>query len=365
MYLVQLSGNRTGHADSTPESCYSLSPGVAQPHHQLAMGSTSSSFMQSASPEDSKEGIADPVYSAYQGEAQLPTPETSSTVMDQGAQDNFQSYPCDDGGYARVQFPDFLRDVLYDQSFSNPRLPEAQGPGVLDFYDDANLDFSAFDFGLLDHWNVDPARGTADQPDSSEDPVGMPAMRSALVKIWTESPWRWTPGKTDNCYTEQSNLPLPASDAHTPQTHDNPTPVDRVVKDTLQPSSRDKTLAIVLSTCRESRMANRVASSFPSTDMMDSWINIFLAAHLCQVSSWIHYGSLSLNNQWPEWLATAAAAGAVLTPVPAFRRFGFALQEAIRECSCLYKPSGWLIKNRGCYSRESELQHSTFLDSGY
>ena len=339
MYLVQLSGNRTGHAaESTPESCYSLSPGVAQPHHQLAMGSTSSSFMQSASPEDSKEGIANPAYSAHQGGAQLPTPEasSSSTAVDRGTQDNFQSYPpCHDVGYAandheRVQFPDFLRDVLYDQSFSDPRLPEAQGPGVLDFYDDANLDFSAFDFGLLDHWN-DPARGVADQTTNPEDPVGMAAMRSALVKIWTESPWRWTPGKTDNCYTEQSNLPLPASDAHACQTHDNPTPVDRVVKDTLQPSCRDKTLAIVLGTCRESRMASCVASSFPSTDMMDSWINIFLAAHLCQVSSWIHYGSFSLNSQWPEWLATAAAAGAVLTPVPAFRRFGFALQEAIRE----------------------------------
>jgi hypothetical protein len=338
MYLVQLSGNRTGHAESTPDSRYSLSPGVGQPHHQLAMGSTSSPFMQSASPEDSKEGIANPVYSAYQGEAQLPTPEASSTTVDQGAQDNFHPYPpCDDVGYAandhaRVQFPDFLRDVLYDQSFSNPRLPETQGPGVLDFYDDANLDFSTFDFGLLDHWNVDPARGVADQTANSDDPVGMAAMRSALVKIWTESPWRWTPGNTDNCYTEQSNLPLPANDAHAPQAHDNPTPVDRVVKDTLQPSCRDKTLAIVLSTCRESRMASRVASSFPSTDMMDSWINIFLAAHLCQVSSWIHYGSFSLNSQWPEWLATAAAAGAVLTPVPAFRRFGFALQEAIREC---------------------------------
>lgn len=305
------------------------------------MGSTSSPFMQSASPEDSKEGIANPVYPAYQEEAQLPTPEPSSTTVDQGNRGSFRPYPCDDVGYAAandhasVQFPDYLRDVLYDQSFSNSRVPETQGPSVLDFCDNANLDFSAFDFGLLDHWNVDPVRGVADQTTSSEDPVGMTAMPSALVKIWTESPWRWTPGKTDNCYTEQSNLPLPPNDPHAPQIHDSRTPpVDRVVNDTLQPSCRDKTLAIVLSTCRESRMANRVASSFPSTDMMDSWINIFLAAHLCQVSSWIHYGSFLLNSQWPEWLATAAAAGAVLTPVPAFRRFGFALQEAVRECYC-------------------------------
>ncbi|KAK4158487.1 zinc finger protein klf1 [Chaetomidium leptoderma] len=327
LYLVHLSGNRAGHQDA------------GQPQHQLPAAVTSSSFMQSASPEDNKEGIATPVYAAYKQEAQLPTPETSSAPVDQSIPGNFRSYPPhDDMAYegqeqARAPFPDFLRDVLYDQSLGNPaRLPEApQGPAVLDFCDDANLDFKDFDFSLLDHWNFDLARGTANQTTSSEGPVNMTAMRSALAQIWTESPWRWTPGKTDNRYTEQSNLPLPSNDAHTHQIHDNQTPVDRVAKEKLHLSCRDKILAIVLGTCRESRMANRVASSFPSVDMIDSWINIFLAARLCHVSSWVHYGSFSLNSMCPEWLATAAAAGAVLTPVPAFRSFGFALQESIQN----------------------------------
>lgn len=294
--------------------------------------------MHSASPEDSKEGIATPVYPAYNDEASLPNPEVLSTTSNHGNPDNLPSYTGHDVDYAnrdhaRAQFPDFLRDVLYDQPFGNPRLTEAQGLGVLDFYDDPNLDFKEFDFGLLDHWNVDPSRSMADQTSSPEDHAGMKAMRSALVKAWTESPWRWswTPVASDNCYTEQSNLPLPSAHAHTHQTRDKRTAADRVARDTLHPSFRDKALAIVLSTCRETRMANKVASSFPSAETMDSWINIFLAAHSCQVSSWIHYGSFSLNNQWPEWLAIAGAAGAVLTPVPAFSRFGYALQEAIRE----------------------------------
>jgi hypothetical protein len=255
---------------------------------------------------------------------------------------------------ARTQFPDFLRDALYDQSLVNPsRLPETQGPSMLDFYDDTNLDFNEFDFGLL-HWNLDPDRNVADQADNAaEDPAGMTQMRSTLVKIWTESPWRWTPGTADNCYTEQSNLPLPSNDPHSPQSHDNRAAVDR---DTLRPSCRDKVLAIVLRTCRESRMANRVASSFPSAETMGSWIKIFLAAHMCAVSSWIHYGSFSLNSQWPEWLAAAAAAGAVLTPVPAFRRFGFALQEAIRESCFCVRYLLFTNRDRRCYSGKGELQ---------
>lgn len=339
MYLVHLSGNRAEHQESTPESCYSQSSGAGPPQHRLTACLTSSSFTQSASPEESKEGITTPTYPSYPEEDQLPTPGTSSASVDH-VDYTYQ-------GQERPNFPEFLRDVLYDQPMSgSARAPEAQGPAMLDFYDDANLDFKEFDFGLLDHWNFEPPRNVPDQTISSEDPGSMTAMRSALVKMWTESPWRWMPGKTDNCYTEQSNLPLPSPHAHGPPAQDSQTARDRLVQNTLHPACRDKILAIVLSTCREPRMASKVASSFPSASTMDSWINIFLAAHMCQVSSWIHYGSLSINNQWPEWLAIASAAGAVLTPVPAFRSFGLALQEAIRECSPPNLASWLLATNR-------------------
>jgi len=250
----------------------------------------------------------------------------------------FPSHPGGDMQYGgqeemRAQFPDFLRDVLYDQSLGNlAKSSEAQGP-MLDFYDDVNLDFNEFDFSILNHWIPDPAPDVAAQTTNPQDPVGMTEMRSTLSKIWTESPWRWTPGNTDNRFTEQPNLPLPSYDANSSRTHESRMAINRVAKEPLRPSCRDKILAIVLSTCRDSNMASRVASSFPATDTIDSWINMFLAAHMCQVSSWVHYGSFSLNNQWPEWLAVAAAAGAILTAVPAFRRFGLALQEAIREFS--------------------------------
>jgi hypothetical protein len=233
---------------------------------------------------------------------------------------------------------------------------------MLNFYDDANLDFKEFDFGLLDHWTFDATRTMEDQTAAgTEDSAGMTAMRSTLVKIWTDSPWRWSPQKTDNCFSEQSHLPLPSpsKDGHDAHTPDHRTAVDRVTQDRLQASCRDKILAIVLGTCRESLMASRVASSFPSVDTMDSWINLFLAAHLCQVSSWVHYGSFSLNSQCPEWLAMAGAAGAILTPAPPFRRFGFALQEAIRECSPFRRQgrerrADKSFGNRRCDTREGE-----------
>ncbi|KAK3300346.1 uncharacterized protein B0H64DRAFT_13118 [Chaetomium fimeti] len=334
-YSTQLPKHRTGHTESTPESCCSLSSSAGQPQHRLPADLASSSYVRSTSPEDSKQDISPLAYPTYQG-LQICTPEAPSTVAVQPPTDNLHGYSGGGAEYTEheqpgPQFPDFLCDVLYEQPLGNPsRLPDAQGLSTLDFYDDANLDFNEFDFNLL-NWNLDTAQVTPEDTVASEDPAGMTEMRSSLAKLWTESPWRWTPGKADNCYTEQSNLPLPSNDIGSPQTHNNRPAVDRVASDTLRPSCRDKILAIVLGTCRESRMASRVASSFPSADTMDSWINMFLAAHMSQTASWIHYGSFSLNSQWPEWLAVAAAAGAVLTPVPAVRRFGLALQEAIRE----------------------------------
>lgn len=252
--------------------------------------------------------------------------------MDHGNTDNYpppgQAPDTDD--VANPPFSDFLRDVLYEQSMQDHhRMAEAQGLAVLDFCNNANLELKDMDFGLLNHWNVEDAFGYQ-QPNQRDSVVDMSAMRSKLVKIWTESPWRWNPGQSDTGYTEQHHLPLSSSDAQKSQ--DNGRKVDKAIQDELHSSSRDKILAVILSNCRENSVRARVASSFPSTEVMDSWVHIFLASHLCQVSAWVHYGSFSLNSQWPEWLAMAAAQGAVMTPVPTLRRFGFALQEAVREC---------------------------------
>lgn len=311
----------------------------------------------------------------------------------------------------KLPFSDFLRDVLYDQSLS-----QAQGLAVLDFCDDSSLDLNAMDFGLLDYWlhdepfiplpssdpaQFDPSSGsvpstttTAEtgQAGTNSDPVNISAMRPKLAQIWTDSPWRWTPQRTDNVYAEQSHLPLSTSGHSSPsfsprsalkrkpsdlspsQPTDNNNKATQQQQNsgsqgqqqlialnqhTLHSSGRDLILSTVLSICKSnSSQFSRVASSFPSSGSINHWIHIFLASHLCSVSSFIachlpppppssSYSSTSgsgsgskdhppsalywsLNAQPPEWLAITAACGAVLAPVPALRKFGFALQEAVR-----------------------------------
>ncbi|KAL7798117.1 hypothetical protein V8C37DRAFT_245742 [Trichoderma ceciliae] len=234
-----------------------------------------------------------------------------------------------------IPFFDFLRDVLYQQPLDLSRSPESQGPAVLDFCDDMDMDLTDMDFGLLDHWNLDLNDGGALIPptmagQNPQNSVEMSQMRQNLANVWGELPWKWEPTTRDNGYTEQGNLPVSAKDLSNAQFQEFKRHLERVVEQKLNLPSRDQILAIVLKTCRDASIASRVAASFPSVDVMDTMVQAFLAAHIRQVSTWIHYPTLKLNSVWPEWVGNAVAAGAVLMPAPTLRKFGFAVQEAVR-----------------------------------
>jgi hypothetical protein len=235
----------------------------------------------------------------------------------------------------KLPFSDFLRDVMTLEPY-DPSRDEAQGLAVLNFCDDGSLELNDIDFGLLGYYNTGEMmngfhpENFGSQLPRPEDSVDMSEMRQKLAKIWTESPWRWNPDKLDHAYSEQHNLPVPSKDMTSAEFQESRRRMDRVNPDRLEQVSRDKLLATVLSTCQQASVMRRIASSFPSVEVLDTLLHIFLASQLCQTSAWLHNGTLKLNAQWPEWLASTLAAGAVMTPVPTLRKFGFALQEAVR-----------------------------------
>lgn len=236
-------------------------------------------------------------------------------------------------------FMDFIQSVIYgqDRVLRSPGTGTGPSAGVLDYYDDASLDMNDVDFGMLDNWNVgnihemiaaDPnlAAFMSQQP---EDSTELSDIRKRVVSIWSESPWRWMPDeRKDNIDAEKNNLSL--GDVTSAQLRP-----DRVVDDKLEPSCRDRIMAIVLEACSNNTILSRVASSFPSVEVMDSLAHVFLAWHLIQVSEFVHFPSFSLNEQPPQWLGSAAAAGAISIPIASLRKFGYALEEAVRKLHSL------------------------------
>ncbi|KAL6833811.1 hypothetical protein J3E69DRAFT_149781 [Trichoderma sp. SZMC 28015] len=346
---------------SLPCSSYEASPGTVRhlvhlpaggqdatqtrPTGAASVGSTdSNSTLQNASANfirdntTSKSSPLSQSTSSRQGDSQLTTPDTG---VGPGSITNNPSQPHDPSRtgsgpmeFNNIPFFDFLRDVLYPQPVDLSRPSESQGPAVLDFCDDMDMDLTEMDFGLLDHWNLDLDDGSLITPTMAghnpQNSLEMSQMRQNLANVWGELPWKWDPTTKDNAYTEQGNLPISATDVSNAQFQEVKRQLERVVDQRLNLPSRDQILAIVLKTCRDASTAGRVAASFPTVDVMDTMVQAFLAAHLRQVSTWIHYPTLKLNAVWPEWIGNAVAAGAVLMPAPTLRKFGFAVQEAVR-----------------------------------
>ncbi|TWU76814.1 hypothetical protein ED733_005703 [Metarhizium rileyi] len=266
-------------------------------------------------------------------ESQLATPENA---MDQAnnetpSQSAYEPPPTGAMDFNNSPFFDFLRDVLYEQPFDPNK---ATAPHGMPVRDNANLDLTELDFGMLDHWNMDgmiegtmPIQDIGLRPESSAE---ISSMRKSLVRVWTESPWRWDPKSNDSGYKEQGFCAVPAQDTSGSQFQHSRERLERVVVEKLEQSGRDCVMAIILSQCRQTTVANQVAASFPTVDIMDTLIHIFLAAQACQVDSWIHFPTCKLKDQWPEWIAMAAAHGGALTPVSTLRKFGFAVMEAVR-----------------------------------
>ncbi|KAI1639473.1 hypothetical protein F4809DRAFT_648556 [Biscogniauxia mediterranea] len=330
MHLLHLSANAHNNIGGPgPASNHSSesSPSMRQDQMQLVAPPTSVAM------GESPENMANAVVKSEHTQLQTPDTMVEQSNYD-GYANPYNANPM--GEMASGPFSDFLRDVLYEQSMDNLRLAEGQGLAILDFCDNTNYELNDVDFGLLDHWNLDgmvdrqmTTQAATPQTDDSAV-VDMTHMRQKLVQIWTNSPWRWIPDKRDHAFGDINNLPLPFRDSTNQQFQESQKRMDRAISDKLDMSSRDKILSIVLTTCQSDSMRTRVASSFPSAEVMDSLVHIFLAAHSCSVSGWIHFGSFNLNAQWPEWLASAAASGAVMAPVPTLRKFGFAVQEAVR-----------------------------------
>ncbi|KAJ4009023.1 hypothetical protein NW752_008973 [Fusarium irregulare] len=239
----------------------------------------------------------------------------------------------------QLPFCDFLRDVLYEQQpYDQPaRMPDNQGLAVLDFCNDTNMELSDMDFGLLDHWNTDgmgatnaiPAQQETPKSDTSADMAHM-HMRQNLVTAWDVSPWRWDPVAKDNAFGEQGNLPVSKKEVASIQAQTSKGGLRRVIDQKLDFAARDGVLALVLGACQPDAMSSRISGSFPSADLLDTMLHVFLNSHTNLVSDYIHFPTFKLNEQEPEWIAGAAAAGAVLTPIPTLRKFGYALQESVR-----------------------------------
>ncbi|KAL2886804.1 Zinc finger protein 497 [Ceratocystis lukuohia] len=99
----------------------------------------------------------------------------------------------------------------------------------------------------------------------------------------------------------------------------------------------------------------KMSTSFPSLEALEGFAYIYLAECLHSLSNFIHFPTLKFSSQSPHWIASIIAYGAVLTPLPTIRRFGFAVQESVRITN------GILVESKINKSLDLDLFQATVI----
>ncbi|EAA63359.1 hypothetical protein AN3391.2 [Aspergillus nidulans FGSC A4] len=240
--------------------------------------------------------------------------------------------------------PDFISQELRDELaaaslFTEPPSGVRTPRGLITFALPTDLDLNMVDLGFLESYNSHipfefdgqaPSVPLAESPFEARAREAEEGTRGGTRSI-QHLRWRFVPAPQDHGYCEHENLLLPTdarTSTMTPQEIDEANSSPCATEPSLDLSSRDKILGIVLSQMKHPISA--VLSSFPSVQLLDSLIRYYLTAPFSSAHSWIHRGTFNPQKLCPELLLAMAAAGAVLTPDPALRKLGFAMQEVVR-----------------------------------
>lgn len=269
---------------------------------------------------------------------------------------------------------DFLADVMMPVSPANmaPSIASGYGPAevrdVLDYGIDNNFDLNDFDFGMLNSYDLaawapqvpqiqaaplaqNPITEDSSYPPSRSEETQHLDVNKLSIEAFQRSVWRWTPGQSDRAHCEQNNLSVP-SDVGV-KVFQGP------CEERIAQQARDKIMGMLFATCEQSVIAG-IISHFPSAELLDSLMQQYLHVHMNFPDSWIHIPTFSPSTTKPELLTMLIACGAVNQSVPAIRKLGFALDEAVR----LALPKSYEADNRRTRDLDISQAYALQLDVG-
>ncbi|KAJ0416731.1 hypothetical protein BJY00DRAFT_325986 [Aspergillus carlsbadensis] len=241
--------------------------------------------------------------------------------------------------------PDVDDTLQYD-------IPASRGE-LVSFGLETNLDLSVLDLSFLESYNArapfEYEAATVSTTEPLTDAIeGEPIETDRATKEERSSQrirWRFVPVAQDNGYAEHGNLLLSGQNGHdgTPQSLLN-VQAGPHHEDCVSLASRDKILSMVLGQMSKPFLLN--AASFPSPELLDRLVRYYLTVPFASPNQWIHMSTFSTKTCRPEVLLAMAAAGAVLTPDPALRKLGYAMQEVLRhQLPAVYEGDNTLIKD--------------------
>ncbi|KAJ9151289.1 C2H2 type zinc finger domain protein [Pleurostoma richardsiae] len=148
---------------------------------------------------------------------------------------------------------------------------------------------------------------------------------ASATEAFKRSPWIWVPKRGENAYTEDSELA--EGEARFMESPDVVKRFEWRFSQSLpliqEDWTRDRIYSLVLRHSDPSLNLRR----FPSLKFLNLLLQFYFKRESTSRHSYIHVNSFNPDQARPELLTIIIAAGAVMSPIPGFRKLGFALHE--------------------------------------
>ena len=231
------------------------------------------------------------------------------------------------GGFDDFQFPDFFAQIMNMPAVqtNGDQEPLLAPPDVSNFTSD-DFGLMDYDFGLLSSGLTRPstAHGMRQDLHVNESTQTSPQSDAQLrSEAFEKSPWSWNhwiPNSSNHTFSGQEiNVTEQRVNAD-----DQLTPSDRPrLYFTLELEARDRILRLVTSVA-----ASRLAiSSFPSPELLNDLINVFVLQERDSIDSYVHWPSLDCRETRTETLLGMLAKGATFVALRPVWRLGLTFQE--------------------------------------
>ena len=217
-------------------------------------------------------------------------------------------------GYVPSLHDDFMQDIWGST---------LNVPGIGDFVQpELNSGLGDLDFSFLDRANIPAQEMAGPISHSSLLGAGTEAFRKSDVLIG------WHPETEGIDEQEDRNLILPRDSR--PAGLSPFSEIAQISSKDLSLAMRDRVLAMLLRTASP-KLTDSIIGSFPSIGVLKNLIHS-ACVHMndYHVVQFIHLPSFDLNKQRSELLGALIAYGSVCSPSPQVRKFGYAVQEAVR-----------------------------------
>lgn len=288
----------------------------------------------------------------------LPTSISNSTEQPRPNQAQISHFP----------YTDFLKDLLYHSPEGVLHTTDEAGvalgnntPGFWDAYHSSDDLPVLTEFSLPTvpemtqlSFNQERAKNIGDDDDNADndEDIGSGSQHAASAvgaQAFLASVWNWIPGPKDFRLAEEQSLALPQHIARqatyaSPAAHPHPS----LASLSLAPNDRERVLGVVLKYCDHDNLVG-ILSSFPSTELMATLVQVALGHQAESPLSWFHVPTFHSSQIRPELLAALVAYGAALTPIRALQRLGGAMPDVLLQSII----DVWASHNR--HSRDVEL----------